>query len=1612
MDYIYRVDFASTPGYTPAIHNIKTSKWVLDSRKDYSSTPTDITAQRGWLNNALQTARANMETGLLQNEFSMYPLGGNQLRGMPGFAPVYNRRVPQLYVSSSTRTTYLAGEAQWTAASGTIGPFYDDYKDFQEEVKLVGQQYSLIPEFTISRYIEDIYSSGSNSSPKVGDDFLQLTGAVYHSSSEEVSIGTQFFKTYSNSDFMKYFQPFKDNMLENGFDMSAGKISLRCSAVKRLLPYRGFYPAERTVQISQIFHDNYLRSGSYDPVYIPNSLFTEEEANESLRIKINNTKRQVSKPLLAPGVLFNSIKAGIAVDYPLFSSSATPVRNFFFNDSGGTYYTPEELPGSATSNLSYTGSLINDTTDSGIPRLKGPVDRRVTFEDLLEPIRLFGQKIFENEPHSSASILYGSKKHYVSREDEPVFGTLDTEFTRIGNAINFNQTFLSSINSLKGYTSAIHNFTSETVKFFLQDEKLQTIRSLPAKPLLNSGTTYRMRVYLTNRLTVMYDRHSAFGPPVDDGNPTFESYSTEGTAGTKASGSITFTATDQASVAFSGDQILYGIYGTQMPKVPTDMQAIDLNNAVGTYPDSALPGFKVSGHPSGSGKNLELKYYDRINYLSQYSQMRFQDPTAYTSAVTDKLTGSLTNPYGVMVFLGSNTIGAAASAIVGYYNSTVSDSYWAALVQSQVGNVEGSGPDGAMALGGVWVPLIDVSGTTSGLKTPQELAFKTQKTINDNYSAYYNSTSSLGTCSVFVKSNLRHAGDWAIATASSQSGVLSVTGSGTGALANVFDHDGGGGASGSFFRFNPFTVKVNLGGTNQTIQEYATAQENDSDTNVGNGTSKTYKRFFDAANAAFAYQGGAFYTGITLASATSNIINALSSEIKIESSQAALDLSLPKLSVLTMSSSVTGSDGNAVIEKLNSFGSSTIHHASDSHLTGGTDSSTEPSLVRITATKSGSHGYLPYVPPFLDPMTNPYAQIDFTPSETREYTIPEIINNMSVSYYNMEPPSNATTNTNFKEAMVLSASINFDNSVLLYTDNYVHLGSDPTKQRIINNPSPDLYRWIIQPKWETPILNFIGQPVPALKLDDNKVKNVFGSPWKKRFQTHYYTDIDPTDYPKFAKGPYLTSSTGIWHQRGEPTVTNDNQGYYLTVVGAATRDGKTEQVDNLAEKVGFIEGFSQRPSAGSQVYTAPEAAQPLKSVELGRIAKEKMISEAVIAIPYYLEDDCEMKFLPMMDAIYNSALERNSSAREEYVQMLRSVASEQERINVEEEYERFYESTGLHSVEAAAYQLRMMDKYILPPEFDFLKNPDQIDPYVAYIFQFKAKLTRQDLADIWQNIYPTRGEGISIAGHSSVLEDQKTSDIEYITHVMTDSDAPFLKGSPSIFEDPGVFMEHDIRWLVFKIKYRAECHYSNVIQDSIADIQEDIMEISEARVFGASKMYGKADTTAPTDKALFSKYSYNWPYDFFSIVEMIKLESKVDFLSSADTVAQTTPTRTAGPVNLANEIPNTIPAVDFNYGQLETAAALEQTVSNTVLDNIVFRQALKEIEDPLPSITNTLTISPGSGKKVKSGSETIYLNGQLLNPGASRDYTISGNTVVFNMDLQDDDNVLVSFLRE
>ncbi len=51
-----------------------------------------------------------------------------------------------------------------------------------------------------------------------------------------------------------------------------------------------------------------------------------------------------------------------------------------------------------------------------------------------------------------------------------------------------------------------------------------------------------------------------------------------------------------------------------------------------------------------------------------------------------------------------------------------------------------------------------------------------------------------------------------------------------------------------------------------------------------------------------------------------------------------------------------------------------------------------------------------------------------------------------------------------------------------------------------------------------------------------------------------------------------------------------------------------------------------------------------------------------------------------------------------------------------------------------------MKKFVIPPSFDFVHRRD-IDPFAMYIFEFKHKLSQQDLADIWQNL-PTNNRQV------------------------------------------------------------------------------------------------------------------------------------------------------------------------------------------------------------------------------------------------------------------------------
>jgi hypothetical protein len=78
-----------------------------------------------------------------------------------------------------------------------------------------------------------------------------LSGALEQDSN---STNNKFFEVISNSDFLKSFDIIKKDH-KDFTDPSI--LTLRCSAVKKFLPYDGFYPCQRTTAIAQEFQSSY-----------------------------------------------------------------------------------------------------------------------------------------------------------------------------------------------------------------------------------------------------------------------------------------------------------------------------------------------------------------------------------------------------------------------------------------------------------------------------------------------------------------------------------------------------------------------------------------------------------------------------------------------------------------------------------------------------------------------------------------------------------------------------------------------------------------------------------------------------------------------------------------------------------------------------------------------------------------------------------------------------------------------------------------------------------------------------------------------------------------------------------------------------------------------------------------------------------------------------------------------------------------------------------------------------------------------------------------------------------------------------------------------------------
>ena len=149
-------------------------------------------------------------------------------------------------------------------------------------------------------------------------------------------------------------------------------------------------------------------------------------------------------------------------------------------------------------------------------------------------------------------------------------------------------------------------------------------------------------------------------------------------------------------------------------------------------------------------------------------------------------------------------------------------------------------------------------------------------------------------------------------------------------------------------------------------------------------------------------------------------------------------------------------------------------------------------------------------------------------------------------------------------------------------------------------------------------------------------------------------------------------------------------------------------------------------------------------------------------------------------------------------------------------------------------EVKAMRNYVIPPEFDFLADSN-IDPFAMYFFEFKHELSKQDLSDIWQNILPD-------IGITHELAETEISH-ELLSNELMGTKRKKSNASKIIRDDKQNLFDSEIQWMVFKVKQQAHKSYNNL-------------------------MYGKEKEEVGL--------TYNWPYDYFSLVELVKIEAEVE----------------------------------------------------------------------------------------------------------------------------------------
>lgn len=364
----------------------------------------------------------------------------------------------------SSQIQVFAGEAKWEAgekagiiAKSTSGggtftfaelifhqrpsqPWFNSYDDFNYLIKKVSnaKEFAVVPEYRSSMHAQDYVSTGFRNENKY--DSFSLPETEISSSQNE------FYIDYSNSEFLKEFLNIKDLARQN---LDAKEIRLVCSGTIRFNPYKSFYPAQRATDVVQRFYRSYSGwqdgsssgSGSWgDPGYV--------QGVSGSQIK------SLYQPLFAPGILFNSIKSGLAVDWPIITDFDKIIR---------TQY------GDSVNASKDNWAIATNTASFG--RNQSLWDKRLDFKTIIHPSSYIdGIEFVDMDSHPSCSV--SEAKYKFSGDRDPL------------------------------YTAMASNFLAEASSFFLKNSNRSSLKSKSiSSVVVRNGDTYMARVKLRRSMS-------------------------------------------------------------------------------------------------------------------------------------------------------------------------------------------------------------------------------------------------------------------------------------------------------------------------------------------------------------------------------------------------------------------------------------------------------------------------------------------------------------------------------------------------------------------------------------------------------------------------------------------------------------------------------------------------------------------------------------------------------------------------------------------------------------------------------------------------------------------------------------------------------------------------------------------------------------------------------------------------------------------------------------------------------------------------------------------------------------------------------------------------------